>query len=226
MDLVQPMRVMRALRQTALAACLLLSMTGAGAAQDKTTVLRVALVDIERISSEYNFNINAVQQLQKLQQQNAVILRLIAQHALLTEADTNALADLIQLENGPPANFTAEKKAQKQQLLEKSKKLSEEYLALQSKMAGQLNDQDKAKLKQFATTQNEAEQRFNKRQEQMQQALQDQAQQNRTKALKDVREAIAKVAKAKGIALVLSNEIAWYSENDLTDDVIKALNKK
>jgi Skp family chaperone for outer membrane proteins len=221
---MEPTRGIRALILAAIVLCITVSLTGAKAGQDKAG-LRVALVDIGRLSSEYSYNINAFQELQKKEQSNLNVLRALAQNALLSEADQKLLGDLVTAESNPNG-LTPAQKMQKQQLLDKSKGMVEDFNGLQQKVVGQLNDQDKAKLNQYYKAQSDTEQRLQKSKSDLDQQLQEEAVKNRTKALKDVRETIAKVAKDKNFSLVLSNEIAWYAETDVTDDVLKVLNKK
>jgi Skp family chaperone for outer membrane proteins len=222
----EPTWGVRALILAAIVLCITISLSGAKAGQDKNAALRIALVDIGRLSSEYSYNINAFQELQKREQVNLAVLRTLAQHALLSEADQKILADLISAESANPNGFTPQQKTQKQQLLDKSKAMADEFIALQQKVVGQLTPQDKEKLNQYYRAQSDTEARLQKSKADSDETLQSDAMKNRTKALKDVREAIAKVAKDKGFALVLSNEIAWYAESDVTDDVLKVLNKK
>jgi Skp family chaperone for outer membrane proteins len=221
--MAKPTRGILALLLAGMVLCFTASQTSARVIQGNG-MLRVALVDIERISTEYTFNINAMQALQKQDQLNLLVLRALDQHPLLLEADHKVLTELVTAENSTPNGLTPAQKEQRQKLLDKSKALQEEYNALQQKMVGQLNAQDKLKLNDFFKAQGDAKQRFNDLQEQMQQALKNKLANDRAKALKDVRAAIATVAKQKSIHLVLSNEFVWYAENDLTDDVIKLLN--
>jgi Skp family chaperone for outer membrane proteins len=224
--MTEPTRGVRALILAAIVLCITVSLTGAKAGQDKNTTLRVALVDIERLSGEYSYNINAVQELQKQAILKETVLRTLAQHALLSEADQKTLSDLVTAESANPNSLTPAQKTQKQQITDKSKAMSEEFLGLQQKVVGQLTPQDKEKLNQYFRAQNETEQRLRKSQSDSEESLKGEAVKNRTKAVKDVRDAIAKTAKEKGFALVLSNEFAWYAEGDITDDVLKVLNKK
>jgi Skp family chaperone for outer membrane proteins len=223
-NMTEPTRGIRALILAAIVLCITVSLTGAKAGQDKAG-LKVALVDIERISSEYKFNINAAQALQKQLQINGLILRTMEATPLLPEADHKVLADLVTAENGSPNGLTAAQKEQRQKLLDKSKGMIEDSNGLQQKVVGQLNAQDKQKMTNYAKAQADTAQRYQTIKSDLEQKLQQQANNDRTKALKTVRETIAKIAKEKGITLVLSNEIAWFAENDLTDDALKALNK-
>lgn len=222
----EPTRGIRALILAAIVLCITATLTGARAGEDKPAAIRVALVDVGRLSGEYNSNITAFQELQKRGQINITVLRTLAQHALLSEADQKALGDLVLAEVNTPNGLNPAQKEQKQKLLDKSKAMSEEFLGLQQKMVGQLTPQDKEKLNQYYKAQSDTEQRLQKSKTDSDDALESDALKNRTKALKDVRDAIAKVAKDKGFTLVLSNEVAWFAETDVTDDVLKVLNKK
>ncbi|MBC7807409.1 MAG: OmpH family outer membrane protein [Akkermansiaceae bacterium] len=55
--------------------------------------------------------------------------------------------------------------------------------------------------------------------------LQEKARDAEQKALVTVRTAVAKVAKAKGLSVVFTGDIAIYATVDITDDVLKEVNK-
>ncbi|MCS6777435.1 MAG: hypothetical protein RMJ43_09270 [Chloroherpetonaceae bacterium] len=216
----------RAIILASILLCITISLTGARAVQEKNGGLRVATVDVGRLYNEYSFTINTLQELQKREQVSITVLRTLAQHALLSEADQKALADLVTAEATSPNGLTPEQKTKKQQLLDKSKAMSEEFLALQQKVVGQLTPQDKEKLNQYSRAQNETEQRLQRSRAETEEALQGDMIKNRNKAFKDVRDAVAKVARDKGVTLVLESQFAWYAETDLTEDALKVLNKK
>ncbi len=205
--------------------CIVATLQGAHAADDKNSGLKVASVDIAKLNSDYvAFNKNSKVLSDKLQA-NLTVLRTMQQHMLLPEADHKALADLLVAEATQQGGLNAGQKDQKQKLLDKSKALAAEFIELQQKKVADLQAQDKDKLNAFFRSQTEGEARIQKLQQEMGEALQSEDAKNKTTALKGVRDAITKVAKEKGISVVFSNDVAWYADNDITDAVLKDLNK-
>jgi Skp family chaperone for outer membrane proteins len=201
------------------------SQSSAQGRQNKNDVKRIAVVDMERLASEVNLNLKSLWDLQKREKLNTTIIQTLARNALLSESDQKVLTDLILAEKSP-RGLTAAQKIQKQKLLDKSKSMVEDFNALQSTVIGQLSNPDKGKLNHYYKSQSETAQRLEKAKSDFDQNLQDYAQKNRAKTMKQIRATIAKVAKEKGFDLVMSSELVLFTENDLTDDVLKALNKK
>jgi Skp family chaperone for outer membrane proteins len=193
--------------------------------QNKDDFRRIAVVDMERLTREANLNIKSLQDLQKQEQLNHSVLKTLVQCYLLSEAEQKTLQALVIAENGPKG-MTEAQKAQKQQLLDKGKSMLEDFNALQSKVIGQLNNPEKGKLNQYYKAQSDTEKRLTKNKAFFDRKLQEAAQKNRTRAMKQIRATIARVAKEKGFNLVMSSELVLFTENDLTDEVLKALNKK
>ena len=205
--------------------CITVTMQGARAADDKTTGLKVASVDIVKLNSDYiAFNKNSKVLSDKLQA-NLTVLRTMQQHMLLVEADHKALADLLVAEATQQGGLNPAQKDQKQKLLDKSKALGLEFNELQQKKVGELQPQDKDKINGFIRSQTEGEARIQKLQQEMSETLQAEDAKNKTAALKGVRDAISKVAKDKGISVVFSNDVVWFADNDITEAVLKDLNK-
>ena len=202
------------------ALCIVASLTGAKG-QDKSN-LKIAVVNPGRLLSEYKFTIKSDQDLKTMQNDVLTELNSWDQHRLLTEADQKALSAIAIKESNKQA-LTAADTATKTKLDETSKKLFDEFLMLQGKP--QLSQGEQDRLKELSKLEQETARHIKDRQEKAQQDLQKQAQDVRAKMDKDVRDNIIEVSKQKGYNLVFSSEVVLYCDNDLTDEVLKKLNK-
>jgi Skp family chaperone for outer membrane proteins len=220
----EPKIGLRAIVLACIVLCIFATLQGASAGQDKSG-LKVASVDVQRLIGEYNlFNKNIKTLLEK-DQANLNLLRAMQQHPLLPEAENRALADLMVAETTQQGGLNPAQKEQKQKLLDKSKALSQEFIELQQKKVVDLQPQDKDKLNAYFGLQTSIEARLTKLQTELNEAIRAEASKNEGAANKTIRETITKFAKDKGYNIVFSNQVAWYAENDITDGVLKELNK-
>ena len=217
----------RAIVLATIALCITATLKGAQGAegQDKGSVLRVATIDKSRLLSEYKFTIKSDADLRKEENDVVAALQTWKQNPLLTEADQKALGELVIAEANTPAGLTAPQKMQKQKLMDASKAALEDQVALSQKKVGEITALDQEKINRYARAASETDLRIQTRQADAQKNLQTKLNENTTKVLKDVREGVAKIAKEKGFHLVLSNDVAWYADADLTDAVLAQINK-
>ncbi len=221
----EPKIGLRAIVLACIALCIFATLQGANAGQDKGGGLKVASVDVQRLIGEYNlFNKNIKVLLDK-DQANLSLLRAMQQHPLLPEAENRMLADLMVVETTQQGGLNAAQKDQKQKLLDKSKALSQEFIELQQKKVIDLQPQDKDKLNAYYGMQTSIEARLQKLQTELNEAIRAEASKNEGIANKTIRETITKFAKDKGYNIVFSNQFAWYAESDITENVLKELNK-
>jgi Skp family chaperone for outer membrane proteins len=205
--------------------CTIATLQGARAGQDKTGVLKVASVDLGRMNTEYaSFNKN-IKALMDKNNANVTAFQALQQNPLLSEAEHQQLFDLMLAEGTQQGGLNAQQKDQKQKLLDKSRTMSQEFFSLQEKKVADLQPQDKEKLNTYFRSQTEATARLQKMQGQTGELLRGEAEKNQTTAIKTMRDTIGKIAKEKGISVVFSNEVVWFADNDITDAVLKELNK-
>jgi outer membrane protein len=217
----QPTPSLRLIYLAAIVCCIVASLTGARAEQDKNPGgLKVAVVNQHRLGDDYKYAQKTLQDLQKKEADFLTMLQTWQQNNLLSEADQKALSDL----NVKDANtLSADEKARKQKLLDQSKRLFDELLALQTRP--QLNVAENDRLKEFSRLQADTEKRIKDRQGELQQQEQQDVGRLRDKVLADTNAGIAKVAKEKGYNLVFSSDVVLYADNDITDQVLKEINK-
>ena len=189
-------------------------------AQDKSS-LKVAVVNPGRLLQEYNFTQESDKDLKR--QENDIVTQLNSwdQHRYLGEADQNALGEIAVKESNK-IELTAADKASKTKLEDASKRLFDEYLALQTRQNPSPADMDR--LKELSHLETDTGKRIKDRQERAKKDLQQKAEDIRHKIDKDVRDGIEKVAKAKGFTMVFSSEVLLYCDTDITDEVLKKIN--
>ncbi len=210
---------MRVMYLCTIGLCAVLSLTGARG-QEKGA-LKVAVVNPGRLLQEYNYTVKSEKEL--TQKKNDIVTELNSwdQHRYLGEADQNALG-LIAVKDSNKIELNAAEKAAKTRLEDASKRLFDEYLALQTRQNP--TPEDSARLKELSRLEQDTGKRIKDRQARAQDELQKQANDVRAKIDKDVREGIQEVAKAKGFTMVFSSEVLLYCDTDITEDVLKKIN--
>ena len=222
----EPTRSLRAIVLAAIVLCIVASLVGAKADQEKSASagLKVASVDVSRLLTDYKYAVNTTSDLQKKNDELELRLRTIQQNFLLPEADQKTLADLAVQQN-TPNGLTAAQKQTQTKLQADSKALMDQYTGLQQKQVGQLTQQDKDNLQDFTKRASDTDSRLRAMEQQGKGDLDKQLQTAQTKAVTDIHDAVAKVAKEKGFSLVLRSDVAFYADNDITDSVLTQLNK-
>lgn len=191
-------------------------------AKNPASDVRFASVDMGRIQTEYKLVAQYRQQMQQSQAQQEAILTVMINNPFLSEQDQKTLADLTQKAN-TPAGLTPAEKTQLQQLQDQSKKANDDFQRL--RQAQNLSQQDQQTLQNYLNLEQATEARVNTLKQQFQADLQNKLDTAMAQLNKNIREAIATVAKEKGYVLVLDNSLAPYAQADCTDDVLKILNK-
>jgi Skp family chaperone for outer membrane proteins len=214
----------RGLRLIVLAALLLgiVAALGAGAAPDNSGGgLKVATLDTTRVLSEYKGTVASNNQLRKMADDYQLTFQTWKQNPLLSEADQKRMSDLVL----KGANATEAEKAELKKLQDQSSALYSEFVNLQTKGGAALTEADKARITALTKLAGDTDSRIQFRSKEADDQFRKIQGDNLNRILKEVRDGVAKVAKKGGYNLVLSNEMAWYAENDITEDVLKELNK-
>ncbi len=217
----RPTPGVRTMYLATIALCALLSITGAHGQDKSTAGLKIAVVNAGKLLQEYKFTQSSDQELQKLQADILTELNSWDQHRYLEEADQRKFG-LIAVKESNKVELTKDDKDLKTKLEDASKKLFDEYLALQTKQNATPAEVDR--LKVLSRLEAETSKRIKDRQGSAQEELQKRANDMRKKMDADVKAAIVKVAKAKSFNLVFSSDLVFYCDTDLTDDVLKDLN--
>ncbi len=201
----------------------ILSLTGArGQDKKESAGLRVASINLAKTVNEYKFTQDAERQLRNRQSELVSEMNSWDQHKLLSEADQRALGQIAIKDNDKVA-LTPQETASKTKIEETSKRLFDEYLALQTQQGATPAQTDR--LKELSRLEADTNKRIKERQTAGQEELQKLNQDLHGKIDEAIKAALAEVAKAKAFNVVFSADYAVYCENDITEDVVKKLNK-
>ncbi len=212
----------RTLYLGAIVLCVVLSLTGARGQGKEAGSLKFGVVNVGKVLNGYKLAAKSEADLNKLQDDIVTELRSWDQHQLLTEADQRTLG-LIAVQELHQVVLSGADKATKTRMEEKNTKLVNELSGLQ--ILQNPTPADVTRLKELSKVGTETGKRIKDRQLTEQQNVQKQASDMRTKIQNDVNTAIAEFAKSKGYNLVFTSEVLLYCDNDLTDEVLKKLNK-
>ena len=193
-------------------------------AADANTAVAIGSIDADRVFNEYEKRIQLYQNLANLKAELEQKLALRNDNLLLTDAEFKQLLDL---KLNPKQQEADAKKIE--ELLAISRQRDKELETLQQKQDA--TDAEKARRTELANQKNNVTKALEDERENYQTELDKQTiEANREVAL-DVQTAVADVAKNKNLAIVFNKsfgaiEFVLYSSNDITDDVLKRLNKK
>lgn len=219
----EPTRGLRAIVLSAIVLGIVVSMRGAGA-QDKNG-LRIAVVSPGRLVAEYKFAKTSRDTLDKMQNEVKLTLQTWDRYHMLSAAEQDTLAKLVIKEAATPNDLTKAEKDQMQQLKDKHEKLFQDYNNLLKLPVGQVQPAQAAQLDQLQKVRSDTAARIKDKDSTAAKDLQSKEEEFNVKIDKDVRDNLNKVAKEKGMNLVFSSQVVLYADTDITDDVLKQLNK-
>ena len=101
-----------------------------------------------------------------------------------------------------------------------------EIKALQQKSDKDLSEADKKRIKDAEEAYNKAQQAFNTLKDERDKTLRNYITTNSETLLKNVRQAVSKVAEKQGLSVVFNSEVVLYAGVDITTPVLNELNKK
>lgn len=188
------------------------------AAQAQT--VQFGVVDVNKVLNESKSRTIVSGELQRTERSYTAILQRLAQGSarFLTDAEITELAGLY--EKDKPTE--AEQK-RISQLEEKGDQQKRELTTIQN--TPKPDDAQTARFTLLNDTFEKGGASLQQLNRTLSARLQEKARDAEQKALVTVRAAVAKVAKAKGLAVVFTGDIAIYATVDITDDVVKEVNK-
>ncbi|MCL5103953.1 MAG: OmpH family outer membrane protein [Armatimonadetes bacterium] len=181
--------------------------------------LKVGVVDVEKVYKDAPRLKQYTEELNKYREGLGRKLELRSQNMMLSEEEVKELIDLSTKE-GANDKDTARIKALKD--AERAK--DDELKQLQG--TKDLKDQDKARLNELQAIRKKSEDTGTALTKDYDGLLQSKMQEVNGKAETEVRDAITKVASAKGLTLVVAKEAVLFGGNDVTDKVIDELSRK
>jgi Skp family chaperone for outer membrane proteins len=193
------------------------------AADAKSNTQVFASVDVEQAFNNYDKKKQLEAELMQAYDQAKLKLELRGTNKLLTTDEFNQLADLKMKPTPTPAD-----KTKIDELTAASKQREVEFQSLQQKSP--MTDADKARLSQLQDQISKTDQSLKDDQGKYEQDLNKRRVDLSTQLMLDVNAAVGTVAKDKNITMVFNKSgdpgFVIYSSYDITDDVLKKLNKK
>lgn len=193
-------------------------------AQDKGG-LRVAIFNSDKAIADYKFAKTSRESLQKLDSDAKTTLEIFQTYPFLDTKEQDDFAKLEIKSRTKGAELNAGEKMIVEKLKSQHSKMVTEYSELLGKPNGAITAQDTAKIEQFNKRKNDTEARIRSTAQNAQKAIEDAENEANLKIDKDVRDKMIDTAKAKNVNVVFSSRVVFYAEVDITDDVVKALNK-
>lgn len=218
------MSTLRNITTIAIVASLIICAVTVAIAADAKAVMQFGTVDIEKAYAGYQKSAQIKDELKAAYDKANLKLDLMKANKLLTSEE---IAELVELSTKDKQ--TEADKARINALLDASKKRDQEMQMLEQKQDA--SDAEKARLQQLIEQRKNSEEAYKKSFETLQKELNNKENELLSAAKKDIVDAVAAVAKEKGISIVFNRSIGLadfiiYSAVDITDDVIKKLNKK
>ncbi|HEY3298149.1 MAG TPA: OmpH family outer membrane protein [Armatimonadota bacterium] len=203
-----------------LAVALVISAAVPGFAADAKSVAPVfASVDLEKLGASYDKGKQIEDQLMGLQAALQQKLQLRNANKMLGDAEFNQLMDL-----KTKAAPTPDDQKKMSDLLAVSTAREKELQSLQQKPNA--TDAEKSRMADLQAQADQGDAGLRQDQASYADQFQKKRDELQKQATQEVDLAISSVAKDKGITLVFSKGVVLYSNNDITDDVLKKLNKK
>jgi Skp family chaperone for outer membrane proteins len=223
--MLESQRGLRLIVLAAIVLCIVASMTGAKAGDDKGG-LRIAVVDMQKLNDEYTLIKDFRDAAEKQDKDFKVEYEVLQRHALLPDADQKKLIELTIKDRNNPASLSKADLASKTELEKTSNALREDFVKLQQTPVGAVGPNDETKLKNYTKQVNDTQAKLTADQQRMQADVENKAKELNVTVQDKMQKALTDVAKKNGYTLVLSKQIAPYAEFDCTKDVLTQINKK
>lgn len=200
------------------------SLTAARAADEKGG-LNIAMVNPGKLLSDYKYAKQSRETLEKLDGEAKTAINTWNRYPLLSTQDQDALVKLIIKEATPNTTLTKAETDQKTSLTTKHDSLFKEYNDLLAKPVGATTAQDSLRLEALNKYRSDTDIRIKDKQKTAGEDISKKEEEFNVKIDKDVRDALNKVAKEQKLNLVFSSQVVLFADKDITDDVLKQLNK-
>ncbi|MER3472709.1 MAG: hypothetical protein C4335_01455 [Armatimonadota bacterium] len=197
----------------------ILSLTAGAWAQARGAGGGFGMVDLKRVVDEYEQRKVLESQLQQMSDQMRAKLQWRANNLLLDESEIAEYQNLASL-----SNPTEQQKQRMQQIEQKSQQLNQELSQLRQKNPP--SEQEVQRINQLTAIENRNKEALAQQQDQFERQLSARRDEMINQMLQEIRKAVAAIAQEKGLAVVFDSTQVLFASNDITNDVIKRLNKK
>lgn len=177
------------------------------------------MVDLKRVVDEYEQRKTMEGQLQQLRDQMRAKLQWRANNLLLEDAEITEYENLSSL-----ANPTDQQRQRLQAIEQKSQQLNQELSQLRQKNPP--SEQEVQRINQLTAAENRNRENLARIQDDYEQQLNARRDEMINQMLQEIRKAVAAVAQEKGLAVVFDSTQVLFASNDITNDVIRRLNRK
>jgi Skp family chaperone for outer membrane proteins len=195
-----------------------LAIAAAAGAARADTAPAFGSIDLGKVQSGYTKRGDLEKSIQDLADRLQAAMKVQSTSDMLNLAQQKQLGDLLSKPNQSDADRAAETTLQNQSRADAS-----ELATLQQKQ--NLTDTERARLDVLTKEQQAGKTAIDQINSDYTDQLHQQQDKVSTQFTDLVRQAIAAVAKDKGLAVVFDSSVAVYTANDITDDVLKRLNK-
>ncbi|MCW5934593.1 MAG: OmpH family outer membrane protein [Fimbriimonadia bacterium] len=178
------------------------------------------VVDFARVINEADVAKKNLTELEQLQQRYNTLLQNLQANLLLKDDERQELYGVITSATAP----TEAQQKRVQDITALSQQRAQELATLRQKPTP--SETEKLALDQYTQMETKSREALQGLAQQLDAQLQDRLQKSRQEVRTQVKDAIAAVAKEKKITLVFDTEAVLFCDNDLTDEVIKRINKK
>ena len=194
--------------------------TTAHAQAPATVPAQFGVVDVNRVANESKSRQQIAADLDRTQRTFTQILQRLGQGSarFLNEAEIKELAALYEKDKA-----TDVEQKRRGALEEKGDQIRREMTTLQTTAAP--DAAQTARYQQLQDSEQAGKDTFQKLNRDLSARLQDKVRDAETKSLAAIRTTVAKIAKAKNLSVVFTGEFAIYATVDITEDVIKEVNK-
>ena len=217
------------IRTTVLGAILLgivASLTGASAGQKDNGGLKTAVVNPRKLVSEYKYAVAAREKLANMEQDAKNRLEIYGNFQFLDSSEQDTLVALVQKERSPNPAAALSKTEMEQlaSLRDKHKRVATLYTTLSSKSNADTTPADAKEFDDLNKRRTATQTRGKSLNDTATETLQKEQEKANVKIDQDIKDVFNKYCKDKGFTLVFSNEVVFYAENDISDEVLKKLN--
>lgn len=197
----------------------ILSLTAGAWAQARGAGGGFGMVDLKRVVDEYEQRKVLESQLQQMSDQMRAKLQWRANNLLLDESEIAEYENLASL-----SNPTEQQKQRMRQIEQKSQQLNQELSQLRQKNPP--SEQEVQRINQLTAIENRNKEALAQQQDQFERQISARRDEMINQMLQEIRKAVAAIAQEKGLAVVFDSTQVLFASNDITNDVIKRLNKK
>ncbi len=209
---------------TAFVLCIVASLTVAHGDNPASPPMKIAIVDISKVRSNYKLLVDYAKVVDAKKAAYDSTINVYKSNPLLSPQDQATLAALT-LKSTTPAGLTPSEKTQMTQLTAQSQNALQLFQKLQTATASSLSAQDKQTLTNDVQMESSTETYLQSLHDQTVKDINAATDAKIQEAATNLKAAVATVAKEQGYTVVLDTQAVLFGGTDITNAVLKVLNK-